>query len=175
VDNAAWAIERGRQVVADRGLSDRATFTLGDAAAWEVAADRILCIGASHAWGGSVKALRALRPLVPPGGRLIFGDGCWQRPPTDDAVRLFGEDVIGLSILVDQALDAGWRVLHLTTADQQEWDMFETTWRAGREAWLQTYPLDHRCPQVRAQLDDRVREYVSVYRGVLSFAYLVLA
>lgn len=175
VDNAAWAIERGRRAAKDRGLSERVTFTVGDAAAWEMVADRLLCVGASHAWGGSVKALQTLRPLVPPGGRLIFGDGCWERPPSDEAARLFGDDVLGFATLVDHALNAGWRVLHVTTADQQEWDLFETTFRAGREAWLRTYPSDHRCPEVRAKLDDLVREYVSVYRTVLSFAYLVLA
>lgn len=42
-------------------------------------------------------------------------------------------------------------------------------------AWLQSYPHDPRAPEVRALLDDRLHEYVTVYRRVLGFAYLVLA
>jgi hypothetical protein len=66
-------------------------------------------------------------------------------------------------------------VLHLSTADQHEWDDFESSWRAGREQWLQAHALDERFDEVTAKLDARLREYLTVYRGLLGFAYLVLA
>lgn len=65
-------------------------------------------------------------------------------------------------------------MLHLSTADQREWDDFESTWLAGRQEWLLSYPEDPRATDVRAELDDRLREYVDGYRGVLGLAYLVL-
>ena len=88
---------------------------------------------------------------------------------------MFGESVLALSDLVNAAIQTGWRVLHLSTADQREWDDFEATWRAGREDWLLAHPDDPRVGDVRADLDSRLREYVNVYRGILGFAYLVLS
>jgi cyclopropane fatty-acyl-phospholipid synthase-like methyltransferase len=175
VDNANWAVERGRRLAGERGLSQRVTFVVADASTWTGPSDRVLCIGASHAWGSSVKALKGLRPLARAGGRLVLGDGCWQKPPTPAAAALFGEEVLGLDDLVDSAIQTGWRVLHLSTADQREWDDFESTWRAGRERWLQSYPRGRRFDEVRAKLDNRLRDYMTVYRSVLGFAYLVLA
>jgi hypothetical protein len=88
---------------------------------------------------------------------------------------MFGESVLGLTDLVNVAIQAGWHVLHLSTADQREWDDFEATWRAGREEWLVAHPDDPRAAEVRTYLDSRLREYVNIYRGILSFAYLVLS
>jgi hypothetical protein len=58
---------------------------------------------------------------------------------------------------------------------QLEWDDFESTFRAGRQEWLLAQAADPRAADVRDWLDARERQYVEVYRGVLGFAYLVLA
>lgn len=150
-------------------------FIAEDASTWAELADRVVCVGASQAWGGTVQALRSLSELVRPGGRVLFGDGYWDQPPTTAASELFGDDIVSLSTLADQALRAGWRVLYLSCADQHEWDEFESTWRAGREQWSLLNSDDPRAHEVRAGLDQRLREYLTVYRGVLGFVYLVLA
>jgi hypothetical protein len=62
----------------------------------------------------------------------------------------------------------------LTVADQREWDEFEFGWRLGREQWSLSHSNDPRAEQVRQELNDQVREYVSEYRGVLGFCYLML-
>jgi SAM-dependent methyltransferase len=174
VDNSDWALDRARAAAADRGLVERVRFVAHDAAVWRESAERVLCIGASHAWGGGAEALRGLTDVVRPGGRLLFGDGYWQQPPTVAAVEMFGEGISTLSALAESAIEAGWRVLHLSTADQREWDDFESTWRAGREQWLLANPSDFRSSQVKAEMESRLRDYLTVYRGVLGFAYLVL-
>jgi SAM-dependent methyltransferase len=174
VDNAEWALERGRNLATERGLVDRVNFVAGDASRWSESADRVICIGASQAWGGSTEALRSLPRVVRPGGRLLLGDGCWEQAPTAAAVGLFGEAVLDLTDLVNEAIEAGWRILHLSTADQREWDDFESTWRAGRELWLLAHPTDHRSGSIRTELETRLHEYLTLYRGVLGFAYLVL-
>jgi hypothetical protein len=155
-------------------VANRVIFVSADASTWTEPADRVICIGASQAWGGSAEALRILPQIVRPGGRLLFGDGCWEQPPTAAAARLFGESVLGLTDLVNEAMQTGWRVLHLSTADHREWDDFESTWRAGREHWLLAHPTDHRSTSIRTELDNRLHEYVTLYRGVLGFAYLVM-
>ena len=175
VDNAEWALDRGRALALERDVADRAKFVAHDASTWTSPADRVLCIGSAHAWGSSAAALRRLRGVVRPGGRLLFGDGCWEQPPSPAAAALFGEGVLSLAGLVDEVMETGWHLLHLSTADQHEWDDFESTWKAGREDWLSTNPRDPRAGEVRAKLANQWTEYLGVYRGALGFAYLVLA
>ncbi|XTZ14012.1 SAM-dependent methyltransferase [Micromonospora echinospora] len=174
VDTNHADLARGRALAAGRSLDTRVTFVDRNASAWQEPADRVLCVGASHAFGGSAAALDALAGLVSPGGRLLFGDGFWERPPTPEAKEIFGDQTMTLADLVEQARASGWRVLHLSTADQREWDDFEATWRAGRQEWLLARPDDPRATAVRDELDTQLRQYVGVYRGVLGFAYLVL-
>lgn len=175
VDVDAAALARGTRLRRARGLDDRVEFVPAASAAWRQPADRVLCVGASHAWPGVAEALAALAALVSPGGRLLFGEGCWERAPAPAAAAVFGDEVIALTDILEQAREAGWRVLHLSTADQREWDDFEGTWRAGRQQWLLDHPADARAEEVRDTLDAQQREYVETYRGVLGFCYLVLA
>ncbi|HEY0932526.1 MAG TPA: SAM-dependent methyltransferase, partial [Trebonia sp.] len=150
-------------------------FTEADAAAWRGPCDRALCVGSSHAFGGTDQALRLLSEVVPPGGRVLYGDGFWAQAPGPEAVEIFGADVRPLPGLLEACRAAGWRVIHLSSADQREWDDFESTFRAGRQEWLLANPGHPRADEIRDWLDSREREYVSLYRGVLGFAYLVLA
>ncbi|MEU4570560.1 class I SAM-dependent methyltransferase [Micromonospora sp. NPDC023956] len=174
VDTNEADLARGRTLAVERSLDSRVTFAQQEASAWREPADRVLCIGASHAFGGTAAALDALTELVPAGGRLLFGDGFWERPPSAEATGIFGDQTMPLADLVEQARTRGWRVLHLSTADQREWDDFESTWRAGRQEWLLAHADDPRAAGVRDELDTQLRQYVSGYRGVLGFAYLVL-
>jgi hypothetical protein len=87
---------------------------------------------------------------------------------------MFGNEVLNLDDLMEQAIGAGWRVLHLSTADQREWDDFESTWREGRQEWLLSHPDIERASLVRHKVDAQLRDYVGIYRGELGFAYLVL-
>jgi len=174
VDSDAWALQRGRNAAVLRGLSERVTFVTGDISTWVAPADRVLCVGACHAWGGSAEALKALCRVVRPGGRILVGDEYWERSPSDRAAAFCGAGVLPLSGLVEAAVTAGWRVIHLSTADLREWDDFESTWRAGRLEWLLDNPDDERAVLVGQKLEEQLREYVDCYRGVLGFAYLVL-
>jgi ubiquinone/menaquinone biosynthesis C-methylase UbiE len=173
VDSDAELLRRGEALAAERGFADQVRFVCQQAEEWTSPAERVICIGASHVWGDVVDALEPLYHVTLPGGRLLFGEGCWERPPSDEAAAIF-TNVAPLTELVAQAAEVGWRVISLTTADQREWDDFESTWRAGRQEWLLANPDDPEAGATRGWLDERLAEYVGVYRGVLSFAYLVL-
>jgi hypothetical protein len=175
VDTDRGALDRGRRRADECQVADRVTFVVGEAAGWTEPADRVMCIGASHAWGGTRLALAALMGVVHPDGRLLFGDGCWEKSPSDRAAALFGDEVLMLEDIVDHAMAVGWRVLHLSTADQREWDDFESTWRAGRQEWLLRNGGDPRAAEVRSKLDSQLHDYLTGYRGVLGFCYLLLS
>jgi cyclopropane fatty-acyl-phospholipid synthase-like methyltransferase len=175
VDLDERLLERGRTRAVQRGLADRVTFEAGAAADVETEADRVLCIGASHAFGGTRQMLATLADRVSPGGRVLVGDACWEKAVTPEALAIFGDEVLPLVEIIEHARAAGWRVLHLSTADQREWDDFESTWRTARQEWLLDNPHHDDAAGVRDQLDTQLRDYVGSYRGVLGFAYLVLA
>lgn len=172
IDTDPTGLDRGRRAALDRGLDVR--FVEQPATDWRGTADRALCVGSSHALGGSRQMLARLAEIVPR-GRVLVGDGCWERPPTEAAHAVFGDDVLPLPDLVAACRDTGWQVLHLTTADQREWDEFESGHRAGPRTWLLANPEDPRAAEVAERHDAREHEYLTAYRGVLGFAYLVLA
>ena len=87
VDSSAPALEQARKSAKDRKLTGRVTFEEADAAEWEGGEfDVVLCVGASHAFGGLAKALPAARSHLKPGGRLLLGEGVWEGPPTPEAL-----------------------------------------------------------------------------------------
>ncbi len=175
VDTDSSALAHARELAGARGLDGVVRFESTPAESWDRSVRRMITIGAAHAWGGSGPALRKTAGLLAPGGRMLFGEGCWEHPPAEGAAALFGDDVLPLTDLLSTARSAGLRILHMSTADRREWDEFESTWRAGREEWLLANPDNDRAEAERAELDARLDEYVTVYRGVLGFCYLVLA
>lgn len=172
VDNDPAGLDRGRRAAVVRGLDVK--FVAREASAWDGTADRALCVGSSHTLGGTRAMLASLAETVPQ-GRVLVGDGCWEREPTEAAHAIFGDDVLPLADLVAACGETGWQVLHLSTASQQEWDAFESGHRAGIREWLLANPDDPRAAEAKATQDAREREYLTAYRGVLGFAYLVLA
>jgi SAM-dependent methyltransferase len=173
IDTDESVLERGRREAAARDLP--VEFLKADVASWRGTADRVLCTGTSHAFGGTADALRSLAGVVPAGGRLLYGDAIWSRPPSPEAVGLLGGGIGSLTELLDAARAAGWRVIHVSEADQREWDDFESTFRAGRQEWLLANPGHPRAADIREWLDDRERGYITVYRGILGFAHVILA
>ena len=163
VDVAPAAIDRATERAAARALDVR--FVAADATQWNAAEDATICVGASHIWGGPAAAMRALMRVTPPGGRLLFGDGYWAAPPSRDALDIFGE-LPELGALVELAVNAGWRPLYVATSTLDEFDTWESDWRAGLELAAR--------PDATALADQRRREYFAIYRGVLGFAWLIL-
>jgi cyclopropane fatty-acyl-phospholipid synthase-like methyltransferase len=85
VDTDGELLDRAAASIARGGLGGRIRLEDRSVTEWTEPADRVICIGTSHAWGGTVSALQGLRELVAPGGRLLFGDGCWEREPAPEA------------------------------------------------------------------------------------------
>lgn len=172
LDTDPTGLNRGRRAARERGLAVQ--FVEQEARRWRGTADRALCIGSSHTLGGSRAMLTTLADVVPR-GRVLIGEGCWESHPTEAAQAIFGDNVLPLAELTQACDEAGWHVLHLSTADQREWDDFESRHRAGLREWLLANPGHPRAARVKEEQDTREREYLTAYRGVLGFAYLVLA
>jgi len=179
-------LARGRDNARARGLSDRVTLVResGHGTTREPA-DLVLCLGASQAVtdaeppGHTAAALRALRRLVTPGGRVLFGDGFWEHPPT--AAELAGmwpgtsaAELPDLAGLTDQAVAAGFRLAWIETASPQEWEEFESAYQADEEVWLAAHPDHPSAAEVRKRLDEHRSFWLRGYRNVMGLAYLTL-
>jgi SAM-dependent methyltransferase len=168
VDTDGEAIRRAETAAVDRGLADRVQFHTADATTWVPTVEPavVIAVAASHAWGGPLPALRAIRRTVRADGQVLFGDGFWRSGPTDELHRVFG-DLPDLAGLAEVAVDAGFRPLHVAESTADEWDSFESDWRAGLEL--------SGSAEARQLAAARRDEYLRGYRGVLGFGWLVLA
>ncbi|MFE1176392.1 SAM-dependent methyltransferase [Streptomyces sp. NPDC058773] len=180
-------LARGRANAQTRGLAERVRFVqepAGDTA--HGPADLVLCLGASHALSDArppehtATALHALRRLVTPGGRVVLGEGFWQRPPTSVELSAMWPDASAaefhdLAGLVDLAIAAGFRPAWIETASNDEWEDFESAYQSDVEEWLAAYP-DHPLAKETCDRVDRHRSmWLRGYRGVMGLAYLTLA
>ncbi|MCH7230289.1 methyltransferase domain-containing protein [Glycomyces sp. L485] len=179
IDPDAELLERGRAKAAARGLDGRVTFAECRGREWTETADLVVCIGASHAFGGSAKALTELYRIVRPGGRLVFGDGFWERVPTDAQLEHMWpgtttEECLELADLVDVGISAGFRPLRIETVERSEWDDFESGAGADKENWLLANPGAPQAAQIRALADQNRNWWLRGHRNLLGFAYLTL-
>ena len=185
VDVNARDLARGRRDAEARGLAGRVEF-VEESAVGTVRgpADLVLCVGSSHVLSAeepprhTVEALRELRRLVADGGRVLLGEGFWQRPPT--TAELAGmwpearaDEHYDLGTLLDHAVAAGFRPEWTETANADEWEEFESAYQADAEVWLAGHGDHPLAAETRERLDRHRAQWMS-YRGVLGLAYLTL-
>ncbi|MFJ4242962.1 SAM-dependent methyltransferase [Streptomyces iakyrus] len=180
IDLDADDLARGRKAAEDRGLASRARFVEESATGTTRGpADLVLCVGSSQALGDRLPdALKELRRLVTDHGRVLLGEGFWQRTPTlDELSRMWPDAAVtdhpDLATLIGTAIDAGFRPEWTETASLDEWEAFESGYLADTEVWLAEHPRHPLAEETRQRVD-RHRARWLTYRGVLGLAYLTL-
>ncbi|MGW1001144.1 SAM-dependent methyltransferase [Streptomyces sp. NPDC002520] len=176
-------LARGRRGAEARGLAGRVEFVEESAVGnGRGPADLVLCLGATHALSTAqpptVEALRALRRLVADGGRVLVGEGFWERTPTEAELSgmwpgASAGDHYSLGTLLDLAVEADFRPEWTETASLAEWEEFESAYQADLEVWLATHPNHPEAPETRTRLDRHRSQWLS-YRGILGITYLTL-
>lgn len=172
LDTDAQLINRARSSAQQRQVE--VSFINEPGVNWTVVQDRAICIGSSHAYGGTKSMLEGLAKIVP-SGRVLVGDMCWEKEPTEKAREMFGEEVLHLSDIVSLCQGTGWHIMHLSTASQRDWDEFESRHRSGPREWVLENKDHDETKTIVDELAQRENSYIGVYRGQLSFAYLILA
>ncbi|MGY1600808.1 SAM-dependent methyltransferase [Geodermatophilus sp. SYSU D00815] len=178
VDTSAPALAQAWATAAERRVADRVTWQQGEAASWTGdPADAVLCVGATHAFGGLGPALDAVRRHLVPGGRALLGEGFWESPPTARALAALGaepDELPGIGALLATVREHGFEpgFGHISTA--AEWDRYEWSWTGALTAWAVDEADGADSEEALRLADAHRREWLEGYRGRLGFVTVVL-
>jgi SAM-dependent methyltransferase len=178
VDVSAAALEQARWRAQRRALTGRVSFEEADAASWSGGVfDVVICVGATHAFGGLGATLAAVRRHLRPGGRVLLGEGFWENGPTDAALAALGADpgelpTIGqvLAEIAEHGFEPGTG--HISTL--AEWDNYEWAWTGSLTAWALTEAPDADRADALALARSHRQQWLEGYRGQLGFVTVVL-
>ncbi|SFK88930.1 SAM-dependent methyltransferase [Geodermatophilus ruber] len=179
VDRSAPALAEARERAERRGLAGRVEFVEGDAAAHDSGRfDVVLCVGASHVFGGPAGTLSALRGHLRPDGRVLFGDGFWERGPSPEALAGLGAEpgeLPDLPGLMAEAARQGYEPGYGHLSTLAEWDEYEWCWTGALTGWaLADAPTDADRAQALEAARTHRRQWLAGYRGELGFLTVVL-
>ncbi|MFD5494495.1 SAM-dependent methyltransferase [Streptomyces sp. GDS52] len=175
VDISKSSLAHARQAARRLGVDDRLTLHHQDAARFVAshAFDLVLCVGATHAFGGLLPTLAAAREHLAPGGCVLVGDGFWDREPSPEAVELFG-DLADLPTTLDRIAADGWTPVQGHISSRQELDDYEWAWTGSLASWALDHPDDPDSAQALEAATTHRDQWLCVYRDVLGFVCLVL-
>ncbi|MFE6611607.1 methyltransferase domain-containing protein [Amycolatopsis sp. NPDC057786] len=175
VDVSDGALTRARHAARDLGVADRLDLQHADAADFTSTQrfDLILSVGAAHAFGGLLATLAAAREHLAPGGRVLVGDGFWERDPSPEAVEMLG-DFTDLATTVDRVVADGWVPVYGHVSTRHELDAYEWDWTGTLASWALDHPDDPDSPYALAAAATHREEWLRVYRESFGFVCLVL-
>jgi SAM-dependent methyltransferase len=180
VDTSVEVLARAERAAVRLGVADRLELHAMDAREYADAGpfDVVLCVGATHAFGGPLPALEAARERLAPGGRVLIGEGFWERAPDETALRALGgadrDDYADLASTVDRITAGGWTPVYGHTSTLEEWDDYEWSWTGSLSGWALDHPGHHSAAEARTTAAGHRAGWLRGYRGVLGFVTLLL-
>lgn len=175
VDISEGALADARTRAVALGVGDRLTLHQVPAADFVSphGFDLVLSVGAAHAFGGLLPTLAAAREHLAPGGRVLIGDGFWEREPSPEAIEMLG-DFADLATTVDRVMAAGWTPVHGHVSTRQELDDYEWACWGTMADWALDHPGHPDGAELLALSATRRTEWLRGYRGTWGFVSLVL-
>lgn len=178
VDTSAPALDEARARAGARGLADRVAWQQAEAAGWQGQDfDAVLCIGATHAFGGLAGALTAVREHLRPGGRVLLGEGFWDGEPSTQAMSALGAqpgELPSLPGLIEAARAEGFEPGFGHVSSAEEWDDYEWSWTGSLTEWALTEADETDRRSALAMAATHREEWLAGYRGQLGFVTVVL-
>ncbi|MYT22261.1 methyltransferase domain-containing protein [Streptomyces sp. SID7760] len=175
VDISPEGLALAGKAARERGVEERLTLHRTEAAAFTSPHpfDLVLSVGSTHAFGGLLPTLAAAREHLAPGGRVIIGDGFWERTPSPEAVDMLGE-FADLATTVDRIAADGWTPVEGHVSSRAELDAYEWSNWGALASWALDHPDDPDSSQVLATAGTRRSEWLRAYRETWGFVTLVL-
>lgn len=175
VDISEDALQQAHEAASRLSLETRLVLHRREAAEFRSAQpfDLVLSVGATHAFGGLLPTLGAARKHLAPGGRVLIGEGFWEREPSQVAVEMLG-DFTDLATTLDRVVDDGWTPVHGHVSTRRELDDYEWACWGSLASWALDHPADPDHSQVLETAATRRTEWLRVYRDTWGFVSLVL-
>ncbi|AEW99007.1 SAM-dependent methyltransferase [Streptantibioticus cattleyicolor] len=175
VDISEGSLTQARQAATSLGVQERLVLHHREAADFSSPQpfDLVLSVGATHAFGGLLPTLAAARRHLAPGGRVLIGDGFWEREPTPETIEILG-DFADLATTVDRVVADGWTPVQGHVSTRSELDDYEWACWGSLAAWALDNPTDPDSPQVLETATTRRSEWLHGYRDSFGFVCLVL-
>ncbi|MDT0546562.1 SAM-dependent methyltransferase [Streptomyces lonegramiae] len=175
VDISADALDRAAAAASDLGVRERLVLHHQKAEDFVSAEpfDVVLSFGATHAFGGLLPTLAAARRHLAPGGRVLLGEGFWDRPASPEAIEMLG-NFTDLATTVDRVVADGWTPVHGHVSTRRELDDYEWACWGSLAAWALDHPADPDGSHVFETAAVRREEWLRVYRDSWGFVSLVL-
>jgi SAM-dependent methyltransferase len=179
VDLSARAIAEARHRSAEEQVSDRARWVEADASTWaDGPFDAVICVGASHVFGGLAATLAAVRGHLDPGGGVLLGDAFWEAPPSQaaqDALEAGPDDFPDLEGLVATTRQHDFEVGYGHVSTLEEWDDYEWSWTGSLVGWaLHDAPTPGEREAALGAATAHRDAWLGGYRRELGFVTLVL-
>ncbi|GAA1258850.1 class I SAM-dependent methyltransferase [Sphaerisporangium rubeum] len=174
VDISAEALESAGRAAGTRGLAHRLGLHLtpADRFAGGEPYDLVLCVGATHAFGGLAKTMEAVAGFVRPGGLALVGEAFWEHPPSAGLVQSIG-DYQDLPATVETVEAHGWLTVYAHTSTLAEWDDYEWSWTGTLARWGAGRPGPDGDQAVAVAKEHRDL-WLTGYRGLLGFVTLLV-
>ncbi|MFJ6086753.1 SAM-dependent methyltransferase [Streptomyces sp. NPDC092369] len=175
VDISEDALAQAREAASRQGVADRLVLHRQEAADFVASQpfDLVLSVGAAHAFGGLLPTLAAARKHLAPGGRVLIGDGFWDRQPSPEAVEMLG-DFADLATTVDRVVANGWTPVDGHVSTRRELDDYEWACWGTLAEWALDRPADPDSADVLATAGTRRSEWLRGYRDTWGFVSLIL-
>lgn len=170
IDIDSSCIELAEQKVHQNPLGEKIQFLSADIQEKQLeknSYDLAICIGSTHAFGqGEMayqNALKRMNDLIKPNGLLLIGEGYWKQNPEQEYLNFIG-DPVGIynshEQNIQQAESLGFIPMFALTSNQDEWDLFEWSFRMKAERQVIAEP-DNKSAHNNLK---KVREWNKYYR-----------
>ena len=178
IDIRPAACERARTRIAAQGLAEQIEIVCGNAGEYQAGPQKYdveACIGASFCWkDGFKEALRAMRGVIKPGGRLIIGEPYWLRSDVPGEYARREPSIRTEYELLQMARGEELEIIYVLHSSHDDWDHYVAeNWR-GLSDWLDENPTHPQREDVLQHLHEGQEEYLRYEREYLGWALYVL-
>ncbi len=124
--------------------------------------DLVICLGASHIFGGFQGTLQHLVQWVCPGGQILIGDGYWKQEPAPEYLAAMGatrNECLTHAGNVAIGVTQGLVPMYASVCNDDEWDLYEWLHLRNIERYALEHPDDPDVPALLA----RIRSWRDLY------------